>query len=220
MKLNKITLAAAMLTTLGLSTTAMAASQASLNVTGTMKPPSCDINFDGGAEMDFGEINSASLSADKSTALTSKATKLNVSCGAPTLFAIKATDTAELAGEAPIDGKVEAYNFSLGATSEGKSIGAFRVQTNKDQSLVDGVAATRVVSSFDNGESWSSVPKKIWSNGPQLIAVTAGTAALPSAAKSVVMDIAVTPYIAPRANLGSGDKVTLAGNTTFDLVYL
>ncbi|MFK8257850.1 DUF1120 domain-containing protein [Erwinia sp. AnSW2-5] len=221
MKLKNITLAAAMLTTFGLSTAAIAGTQAILTVTGSITPPSCDISFDGGGALDFGEINPELLSADKSTSLGTKSTKLNVSCDSPTLFALKSTDVAEKAGEALINGKNAGVNFSLGATNGGKLIGAYHINTTAPGTQVDGAAAAGFAYSANNAQTWTKGAEHSWENsGTELMAVANGTDIKPIAAKNVSFGMSVTPYISPASDLGSTDDITLAGNATFDLVYL
>ena len=65
------------------------------------------------------------------------------------------------------------------------------------------------------------VPRLSWTTqGEQLIAFSDGVNPQPLPAKTAVFTLRVTPSVAARQALDFDDSVTLAGSTTFDLVYL
>lgn len=206
----------------GLSATAHASNQVTLQVRGAIQPASCDIRFDGGGVLDWQMISAASLSSSKSTSLPPKGIKLNISCETPTLFAVRARDIAEKAGDARIDGKTAETSFSLGATTAGKNIGAYSIMTLADRSMVDGHPMQRLTVSADEGKNWSEAKSSVlWKyKGEELVSFTSDMLRVPIPAKNVVFDMKVTPWIVARDALGTADEVTIAGSATFDIVYL
>jgi len=222
MELKRILSGITLLTGMVLSTAVPASTHATLQIRGTIQPASCDIRFDGGGILDWQQISAASLSPSKSTALTTKNIKLNISCETPTLFAVRAKDIAEKTGEAKIDGKAAETNFSLGATDAGISIGAYRIHTPADRSMVDGHPMQKLTISADEGKSWTEVKASVlWTyQGEELVSFTSDMLRVPIPAKNVVFDMNVTPWIVPLDTLKLGREVTMAGSATFDIVYL
>lgn len=222
MELKRILSAITLLTGMILSTAVPASTQATLQIRGTIKPAACDIRFDGGGILDWQQISAASLSSSKSTPLTTKNIKLNISCETPTLFAVRARDIAQKAGEAKIDGKAAETSFSLGATEAGKNIGAYRIHTPADRSMVDGHPMQKLTVSADEGKSWAEAKGSVlWKyQGEELVSFTSDMLRVPIPAKNVVFDMNVTPWIVALDALGASDEVTIAGSATFDIVYL
>ncbi len=208
-----------LLSTLITASTAHADAQLTLQVKGAISPPSCDLTLDQQGVLDWQQIDSASLSTTHATPLPARTTHLNVRCETATLFALRAKDIAARAAEA---GSGDATLFSLGTTRRGKAIGSYTIRSTANSCLVDGKKMAALMISDDRGKSWQLVQGELsWTTqGEQLIAFSDGVNPQPLPAKNAVITLRVTPSVAARQALDFDDSATLAGSTTFDLVYL
>lgn len=198
---------------------AHADAQLTLQVKGAISPPSCDLSLDQQGVLDWQQIDSASLSTTHATPLPARTTHLNVRCETATLFALRAKDIAARAAGAESG---DATLFSLGTTRRGKAIGSYTIRSTASSCLVDGKKMAALMTSGDRGKSWQPVQGELgWTTqGEQLIAFSDGVNPQPLPAKDAVITLRVTPSVASRQALGFDDSATLAGSTTFDLVYL
>ncbi len=220
LKIKTRSRALALLCTVTMSQGVLAADSTTLEIRGVIKPPSCNIDFQGGGRLDWGKIRASELNRAQPTWLSQKKTSLNVSCASPTLFSIKSKDVAELAGT-PLDGVPDpALQFSLGATRENKLVGVYRISTIREASQLNGKPGIFFVSSDDQGASWSRINTIEWSNSETLNAFSDSVTAAPVVASNVMLHIQVTPAISPADELGKLENIPLNGNATFDIVYL
>lgn len=220
LKIKKLSCALAVLCSVTVSQNALAADSTTLEIRGVIKPPSCNIDFQGGGRLDWGKIRASELKRDEPTWLSQKSTSLNVSCASPTLFSIKSKDVAELAGT-PLNGVPDpALQFSLGATRENKLVGVYRISTIRDASQLNSKPDIFFVSSDDHGANWTKINTIEWSNSDTLNAFSDSVTATPVVASNVMLNIQVTPAISPADELGKLENIPLNGNATFDIVYL
>jgi len=220
LKIKTRSRALALLCTVTMSQGVLAADSTTLEIRGVIKPPSCNIDFQGGGRLDWGKIRASELNRAQPTWLSQKKTSLNVSCASPTLFSIKSKDVAELAGT-PLDGVPDpALQFSLGATRENKLVGVYRISTIREASQLNGKPGIFFVSSDDHGASWTRINTIEWSNSETLNAFSDSVTAAPVVASNVMLHIQVTPAISPADELGKLENIPLNGNATFDIVYL
>ncbi|WP_133624853.1 DUF1120 domain-containing protein [Erwinia sp. LJJL01] len=220
LKIKTLSRALALLCTVTVSQGVLAGDSTTLEIRGVIKPPSCNIDFQGGGRLDWGKIRASELNRDHPTWLSQKKTSLNVSCASPTLFSIKSKDVAELAGT-PLDGVPDpALQFSLGATRENKLVGVYRISTIREASQLNGKPGIFFVSSDDHGANWTRTNTIEWSNSDTLNAFSDSVMSVPVVASSVMLHIQVTPAISPADELGKLENIPLNGNATFDIVYL
>lgn len=220
---NKIAASVALVIGLGTCSGAMAAQQASLQVSGMIKPGSCDISINGGSAVDYGDINVASLNKDKFTELAVKSAKLNIDCTAPTLFAVRSTDIAEgAAADLGTTIGIDYPNFfSLGETASGKIIGGYIISVAAAKTLVDGAQPKAMVYSEDQGTTWKSIATNFMTpSAGELMSWDASGTGKAEIAQNVSFDMDISPKIAALNTLGSADEIQLGGNATFDVVYL
>ncbi|WP_133624852.1 DUF1120 domain-containing protein [Erwinia sp. LJJL01] len=222
MKKMTLPLVAAAVLGLGSLSAAQAATQARLQVRGIIEPPACNVALEGGNVLNWGEIDASELNANRATQLASKNVNLKIACEASALVLVKPADVAELAGEVSIDGKSDASYFSLGATSEGKMIGAWTLSAQAKNARADDKQAAVLLESDTGGSSWNASSQEIhWkASGNSLYGIALGGEALPVATKELTMGLSATPYIASINDLGNADDITLSGLATFDVVYL
>ncbi|WP_368643578.1 DUF1120 domain-containing protein [Castellaniella ginsengisoli] len=192
---------------------ANAASSVQLKVTGTIVPASCSITMPGGTTIDYGKIASDTLKKDAPTMIGDDVrAKLQVSCDAPTLFAIKTTD--ERAGSA-ITGTGEATDvlFGLGKTGS-TDIGAYRI------SLVNVNADGKTVNVLRKAIGDTSYAKLAEMRPGAISAFGDGSNAVPVAYKNVTADLSLKTYVQKASALPLKQEVKFDGQTTFEVVYL
>lgn len=222
MKKMTLPLVAAAVLGLGTLNAAQAATQARLQVRGIIEPPACNVALEGGNVLNWGDIDVSELNAHRATQLMTKNVNLKIACEASALVLVKPADVAELAGEVSIDGKSDARYFSLGATPDGKMIGAWTLSAQAKNALADGKKGVMLLESDTGGSSWiASAHEFNWkASGNTLYGIALGGEALPAVTKELTMGLSATPYIASINDLGNADEITLSGLATFDVVYL
>ncbi|WP_368648936.1 DUF1120 domain-containing protein [Castellaniella ginsengisoli] len=192
---------------------ANAASSVQLRVTGSIVPASCSITMPGGTTIDYGKIASDTLEKDAPTVIGDDVrAKLQVSCDAPTLFAIKTTD--ERAGSA-ITGTGVPNNafFGLGKTGS-TNIGAYRI------SLVNVNADGKTVNVLRKAIGSTSYAKFAEMRPDEISAFGDGSNAVPVAYKNVTADLSLKTYVQKASALPLKQEVKFDGQTTFEVVYL
>ncbi|WP_368643577.1 DUF1120 domain-containing protein [Castellaniella ginsengisoli] len=192
---------------------ANAASSAQLKITGSIVPASCSITMPGGTTIDYGKIASDTLKKDVPTVIGDGVrAKLQVSCDAPTLFAIKTTD--ERAGSA-ITGTSDPTDvlFGLGKTGS-TNIGAYRI------SLVNVSADGKIVNVLRGSVGGSTFIKNAQAQPGAISAFGDGNNAVPVAYKAVTADLSLKTYVQKASALPLKQEVKFDGQTTFEVVYL
>ncbi|WP_368642653.1 DUF1120 domain-containing protein [Castellaniella ginsengisoli] len=192
---------------------ANAASSVQLRVTGSIVPASCSITMPGGTTIDYGTITSDKLTKDAPTVIGDDVrAKLQVSCDAPTLFAIKATD--ERAGSA-ITGTGEATEILFGLGKTGATdIGAYRISL--DNVSGDG----KIVNVLRSSVGSSTFIKNAQAQPGAISAFGDGSNAVPVAYKNVTADLSLKTYVQKASALPLKQEVKFDGQTTFEVVYL
>ncbi|WP_368643576.1 DUF1120 domain-containing protein [Castellaniella ginsengisoli] len=188
---------------------ANAASSAQLKVTGSIAPASCSIAMPGGATIDLGKIASDTLEKDDVTLLEPKSNKLQVSCDAPTLFAIKTTD--ERAGT---NSFLSNDSYGLGTVGSIK-IGYYIIQLT--QAVADGKTVPVLRQSRAGSTSYEKNPG---ARLDRLMAFGAGNGLIPTAYKDLAVNIKLLPRIAQASTLPLNKEIKLDGLVTLELVYL
>ncbi|WP_368642654.1 DUF1120 domain-containing protein [Castellaniella ginsengisoli] len=192
---------------------ANAASSVQLKVTGSIVPASCSITMPGGTTIDYGTITSDTLKKDAPTMIGDDVrAKLQVSCDAPTLFAIKTTD--ERAGSA-ITGTGEATEILFGLGKTGATdIGAYRI------SLVNVSGDGKTVNVLRKATGETSYAKFAQAQPGAISAFGDGSNAVPVAYKNVTADLSLKTYVQKASALPLKQEVKFDGQTTFEVVYL
>lgn len=166
----------------------------------------------GGTTIDYGKIASDTLNKDAPTALGNEYARIQVSCDAPTLFAIKPTD--ERAGSAITGTGVptDAF-FGLGKTGS-TNIGAYKLT---------------LVNSNTDGKPLYGMRKAIGDTSYKLLtelqpgAITAFSdrnVVVPAAFKNVTSTILLNTYIQKASALPLDKEIKFDGLATLEVTYL
>ncbi|MVW72523.1 DUF1120 domain-containing protein [Bordetella sp. 15P40C-2] len=192
---------------------ATAASSVQMKVTGTIFPASCEITMPGGTTVDYGKIASGSLSQDKATLLGDDVrANIQVSCDAPTMFAIKPTDARSGTAIAST-GKDSTYLYGLGQAG-GVNVGAYTVSFVNAKGDGKTVNVIRMDESGKNPAKFAEVlPNKLSGFGDG-----SGSEVVPH--KLVTTDVKMATYVEKASALPLTGDIKLDGLTTFELVYL
>lgn len=211
MKLKMIALAAA-----ALAASATANASVTLNVSGKVTPPSCTMNL-AESNLSLGNIASATLNADRPTALDSKSTSIEVTCGADTKFALIAGD--DRSGTVAADAVSTAHSaataeqaYGLGAVA-GTNTGAFVIALSNG---LAGDTQTGFINSQD-GQEWSSTTLL----APSMITAWQGQDGNSAAtARSANATLTVNAAVIGTNELDLSREIDLAGKATIELHYL
>ncbi|OAT23893.1 beta-fimbriae putative major subunit [Buttiauxella gaviniae ATCC 51604] len=200
------------------STQAFAASDVTLNVTGTITPVACTPTL-GTSGINYGNISVADLSETARTSLDMKTVSFNVDCaGASAPFAIKAVDNA--IGTA-LDSATGA-NFGLGRQGTA-SIGQYTLNLANDVQG-DGAAVVGLIST--DGTTWAAAPVS-GDRGPAIkydgtllgfADTAAATAVKPLSTLSGTLQ--VRPEIGPLNTLDTTANFDFSGSATLVVEYL
>ncbi|KAA5928923.1 DUF1120 domain-containing protein [Pantoea sp. Bo_2] len=206
-----------------------AAESATLAITGTITPATCDVSLSS-ATVEFGNIAASTLT----TAYNIKAgndVTLNVDCDAAAATAIQTTDNrtasamtlAEVEEQMKFSSSFLSTNlFGLGTDSAQGKVGLMAIGITA--ATADGTANTHVLTSTDKA-TWTATTLSATStavlekNGYFALASDADTAAPVALTKSTYT---LSPQIILKnASLyPTGEEVPIDGNVTFSVVYL
>lgn len=232
---------AAALAVLGAAFAAPAAAQsagsfnATLNVTGTLAPGACNVNFTGGADVDYGQISNASLSATDYTAQAEHSKTLQVMCGANTPAYVSVQDNRSASaitdagmktalGDASL---ADAQVFGLGTNLENTSqnVGAYTIKMGPAQVVTTfgggAVPQAAVLSSADKA-AWaaSTLPVAMIGNASQYYSAgDAGAGATPVSGRTWSFPLTVKAALNNTTNLSVINAVPLDGSATFTVSY-
>jgi hypothetical protein len=185
------------------------ASSTDLTVTGTITPEACIAGFSGGGEVNYGKILVKNLNTTVPTELADRDLQLNLTCGAPTLVALKVIDNR------PYLDLVNWTNFGMALTPAGEKPGYFYLDVT--QTLADGASAQSIYS-VNGGATWRASPQIT----PDDLLSVSSTAddSTPIMLSNATMDLRVRTVIYPTDSLTLIDDITLDGSATFEMVYL
>lgn len=207
MKKNLIALCATSL--IGLAPHALAASSTDLTVTGTITPQACIHSFTGGGKVDYGKILVKNLNATEPTELNDRDLQLTVTCGAPTLMALKVIDNH------PYEDLADYTYFGMALTPAGEKPGYFYLDLVQTQA--DGASAQSIYS-IDEGKTWKPASaiyrEDLWS----LSSTTDHSK--PIMLSNATLDLRLKTVIHPTDRLTLIDDIDLDGSATFEMVYL
>jgi len=192
---------------------ASAASSVQLKITGTIVPASCAITMPGGTTVDYGKIASDKLNKDTPTTLGDDVrTKLQVSCDAPTLFAIKTTDE-RADSKTAVAGISNDDAFGLGKTGSA-NIGAYSL------SFVNTIADGKTVNVLRTTIGGNSFLRVAQAQPNALMASGDGSGNVPVAYKTVATDVKLKTLIQKASDLPLDKEIKIDGLATFEVVYL
>lgn len=207
---------------------AMAVDGVNVKVTGTIAPPACTPTLSGGGTVDYGNIDTSTLSATDYTQLDTKTIDLTITCLAPTRVAFQAINGRigslatgpENASGAGHDVFALKYGTLVGLGMEGNDkIGGYGLVFGTP--VADGVA---VVNLWQNlGASSWTVSETTNVYGPsEPINVTWGSAATktPASFITMVVPLEITAFINKTSELDMTKQIKLDGLTTLEMSYL
>jgi type 1 fimbria pilin len=232
---------AAALAVLGAAFAAPAAAQstgsfnATLNVTGMLAPGACNVNFTGGAEVDYGQIPNANLSATNYTPLAEHSKTLQVMCGANTPAYVSVQDNRNTSaimdtamktalGDASL---ADTQVFGLGTNVENTSenIGAYTIKMGPADVVTTfgggAVKQAAVLSSTDKA-AWtaSTLPVAMSGNAAQYYSAGEATSsATPVSGRTWSFPLTVKAALNTTTGLSVINSVPLDGSATFTVSY-
>jgi len=206
-----------------------AAESASLAVTGTITPASCDVSLSS-ASIDFGAISASSLKNGYNQVAASPVT-VSVACDAATAVAVQTVDnrassamtSAEAASDFGLDmSTMPGSLFGLGTDSANSKIGALLLGI--DGATLDGTTNNNVLTSTDQStwEAHTVSPtsaSSLVNNGYFALGETADSTS-PASVTTATYSLTGGALLKKSDKYPSGEQVTLDGNITFSVVYL
>lgn len=190
---------------------AFAASTVDLTVKGIITPNACTPSLSSGGVIDHGKMSAKDLNATQITLLPKVTLQMTVTCDAPVIFALKATDNRIGSGSGSgfglgfINGtqKLGSYSLTLGATGSPPQADGETVQA---------------IGSFDNGVTWER-----WNSfetGTYLSVATLADASTPRATQQLVTPVAYSGYINRTDGLDLSNEINIDGSATIEVLYL
>ncbi|MFJ3368253.1 DUF1120 domain-containing protein [Pseudomonas sp. NPDC086251] len=197
---------------------AVAATSATLSVTGQILPPSCDIAVSGTGQFDFGEVMLNPTGATNVNPRLSQT--LSINCDNPSYTGFTVTDNHASSVPASVS---NAQRFGLGTDSANNPIGFYNILF---QNIVADAGTGLIKSSVNTSAA-------TWAD-----ASTAFIDAYALSLKTYAFDSATTPTTAPRAvtnasvgldlgvqiqprnTLDTNSDIVLDGSATIELIYL
>lgn len=228
--MRKLFLISAAAMTLGSTSFAgQAAETASLTVSGSVAPSTCDISL-ATSSVEFGTVTSGNLMRDLNQ-LSGNDIKVNVGCDAPAAVVVQATDnrasSAMTAAEVQSEMKAtipfsDANFFGLGTDSENGKVGALVLAVTA--STLDGSPNSHLLSSTDK-VTWTAknvsadAGLMLQKNGYFTVASDNGATA-PAPVTNASYTISTGVFLKKMNKYPTGESVNLDGNVTFSVVYL
>ncbi|ANF84461.1 hypothetical protein A7J50_1020 [Pseudomonas antarctica] len=187
----------------------MAASSVDLGVVGVITPSACTPTLSNNGVVDHGKVSVLDFPESGNKALPTVTLQLVVTCNAPMLMAVKATDNR--AGTALYPWP---EYFGLGLARGGEKIGMYMlVMGNASADDVPGI----VIDSYAEGR-WSNAEDTYWAAGVMRTVSSTGLAPLPLT--TFKADLEVETTLTDKKNLPISDEIQIDGNATLDVVYL
>jgi len=194
------------------ASSAFAASQTDLTVTGTITPVACEPTLANGGVVNYGKISVQDLRETEHTPLGIETIQLTVSCDEAAQFAISTTDNQKDTYSGSGD-----WNFGLGLINGNEKLGLYRL------AVLNPVADVPVTTmrSRDKGNTWAPTNNQM-SFRDDWVAFGNQTGGIwtPAFVQNVAMDIELKTYIAPTKDLTLTDDVNLNGSATLQIEYL
>jgi len=218
---------AALSSLLGLASLgAHAAETADLTVKGVIRPSACSITLSNDGKIDFGTIAASSLNETGGTNLGEKTGTATITCEAPTLIGLMATDNRAgtvnpNANPITLDSSWSDTFFGVGSV-DGKNVGAYTLD------LVPPTAGGATISpsrSSDQGATWAEVTayggNSLVSPQSTLISWSPSGQATPEAYTVISQPFKIGLGVAPKSELPDlTTDIPIDGLATFTLVYL
>lgn len=187
---------------------ALAGSQADLQVTGVITPKACIMGFSNDGVIDHGKVTVRDLNADRHTLLPPNTLHLSVQCEGSTLFALTTIDNRH--GTAVIPN-----HHGLGTTPHDEKLGSVSLALSNP---VADEAVARTIVSLDGGTSWAAGTQLGHLN--LLAAASTDNTTRPMAVTRFDADVALYTRIARADGLTLTDEVPLDGHVTVEVRYL
>jgi len=207
-----------------------AAESATLAVTGTITPATCDVSLSS-ASIELGNIAASTLT-EASNIKTGNDVTLSVDCDAAAATAIQTTDNraasamtlTEIADQttATTSDLTDANIFGLGTDSAQAKVGALSLMISA--ATADGTANTHLLTSADKA-AWkastisATTPNPLQKNGYFALAADADATA-PAAVTKSTYTLSSMVILKKGSLYPTGEAVGIDGNLTFSVVYL
>lgn len=190
---------------------AFAASTVDLTVKGIITPNACTPSLSSGGVIDHGKMSAKDLNATQITMLPPVELQMTVTCDAPVIFALKATDNRIGSGTGS--------GFGLGFINGTQKLGSYSLSlgTSANPPQADG-ETVQAIGSFDNGVTWER-----WNDfetGVFLSVATLADASTPRATQQLVTPVAYSGYINRTDGLDLSNEVNIDGSATIEVMYL
>jgi hypothetical protein len=219
---------------------ALASESVDVSIVGTIVPAACTPTISGSGVVDYGDISSASLSADSYTLLDVKSLEFSINCDAPTrvgFFGINGRPgtLAGIVGESAsgytdlyIDGYFGDYgdqhHRSAGLGMDGGAkVGGYTIRLKPGTSIANGDAA-KLIGKTEYEPLWTATEDvthgALFSPMPWINSWSTGNGTSPLAVKNVSAQLEVQAFINKTSELDLSKPIALDGLTTFELVYL
>ncbi|MBK0032963.1 hypothetical protein IBT47_11785 [Erwinia sp. S43] len=218
--MKKMTILVSAVAAMAAVNVANANSTATMNITGKIVPPTCNISFNGGtsSSLNMGAISPGLLSEDEFSALPELKANLSISCPAATLVGFKAKDVSDGAQNVKITGMDVEELFSLGSTESGASIGGYIV--TMESGTIDDSNIGHFLSSF-SGKEWDDMNSGAALDPTSTVMYSwSSINQVPQMGRQHQINLVIKPYINAMKELGTSDTIELNGQATYDIVYL
>lgn len=190
---------------------AFAASTVDLTVKGIITPNACTPGLSSGGVIDHGKMSAKDLNTDRVTALPTASLQMTVSCDAPVLFAIKATDNRLSSGSGNF--------FGLGLINGTQKLGYYSLDLGSftNPPVADG-EVVQSIASFDSGTTWEKYTS--FEHGLMLSVATLADVTTPRPTQELVTEVNYRGFINRTDGLDLSNEVNIDGSATLEVVYL
>lgn len=204
-----------------------------LKVIGELVPAACTPTFTTGNTVDYGKINSSTLSVDVTTPLTPKTVDYSIACSSATKIGLRLIDNRPTSvlqrddsqSTVPIVIADILYRFGLGL-DDTRPIG-FYVIINDGETTIDGVSADMILNlhptaALDPEKWWQSHQSGLaFTNAlPTIYSYTYVDNPTPKAGRVFSGKFKIRTFIAPAKKLNLSHVIPLDGLATMELSYL
>lgn len=190
---------------------AFAASTVDLTVKGIITPNACTPSLSSGGVIDHGKMSAKDLYPDRIYPLPKVTLQMTVTCDAPVIFALKATDNRIGSGSGS--------GFGLGFINGTQKLGSYTLTlgTTGSPPQADG-ETVQAIGSFDNGVTWERWDS--FETGTYLSVATLADPSTPRATEQLITPVAYSGYINRTDGLDLSNEVNIDGSATIEVLYL
>ena len=182
-------------------------------------PAACTPSLSNGGTVAFGKLSAMDVHHRQETHLPARPLVVNVSCDAPTAFALRLLDNRQGSATGPAD----STHFGVGLDARGQKIGRYQLTFDPARTTADALTQVYRTDSATSAGPWTSATTgRIAIDAQRYLGfnASAGSTHGPAPMQNLSATASLEVVIAPLDTLEVANEVHMDGSATLEVVYL